>query len=143
MNLIEVTSATQVVFCKEALFAFRPMLQEDSYVNLVMDMIANERFKLVYIPNDNNTKAAAFTGYRTMHFLRTSWQIYIDDLYTDADYRGRGYAGALLDYVDREAAMAGIKTIHLDSGHMLHDAHRLYLNKGYVLGSHHFVKNLK
>jgi len=143
MNLIEVTTREQVAFCKEALFAFRPMLQEETYIDLVMNMIADERFKLVYIPNDDHTKAAAFTGYRTMLFLRTSWQIYIDDLYTDPAYRGRGYAGALLQYVDREAAKAGIKSVHLDSGYMLHDAHRLYLNSGYVLACHHFAKKLE
>ena len=142
MNLIEVTTKEQVAFCKEALFAFRPSLQEATYIDLVMNMIANERFKLVYIPNDDNTKAAAFTGYRTMHQLRTSWMIYIDDLYTDPTYRGRGYAGALLNYVDGEAAKAGIKAVFLDSGHMLYDAHRLYLNKGYVLAAHHFAKKM-
>ena len=34
MNLIEVTTKEQVAFCKEALFAFRPMLQEELYLHL-------------------------------------------------------------------------------------------------------------
>lgn len=130
----------QIAFCKEVLFAFRTNLDEATYIDLIMNMIADETFKLVYIPNEDNTKAAAFVGYRTMHMLRTSWMIYIDDLYTDPAYRGKGYAGALLDYVDREATEAGIPSVHLDSGYMLHDAHRLYLNKGYVLACNHFAK---
>ena len=77
-----------------------------------------------------------------MHTLRTGWMIYIDDLYTDPAYRGRGYAGALLDYVDRHAVAEAIPSVHLDSGYMLHDAHRLYLNKNYVLACNHFAKNI-
>jgi len=140
MNFIEVKTREQIAFCKEVLFAFRTNLDEATYIDLVMNMIANEAFKLVYIPNDNNTKAAAFIGYRTMHTLRTSWMIYIDDLYTDPGYRGKGYAGALLDHVDQEAEKAGIRSVHLDSGYMLHEAHRLYLNKRFVLACNHFAK---
>lgn len=142
MNFIEVKTKEQIAICKEALFAFRPNLEEATYSRLILDMIADERFKLVYIPNENNTGAAAFVGYRVMHLLRTSWIIYIDDLYTDPAYRGKGYAGALLDHVDAEAAKSGMKAVHLDSGCTLHEAHRLYLNKRFSLGSIHFAKKL-
>jgi len=105
-------------------------------------MIDNEQFKLVYIPNRENTGVAAFIGYRVLHMLRTGWMIYVDDLYTDPNFRGRGYAGSLLDYVNIRAMEAGIQTVHLDSGYMLHNAHRLYLNKGYVLACNHFAKKI-
>lgn len=134
------TTREEIAFCKDVLFAFRTNLEESTYIDLILEMIANEKFTLVYIPNEDNTKAAGFVGYRVMHTLRTSWMIYIDDLYTDPDHRGKGYAGALLDYVDQEALEKGIQSIHLDSGYMLHDAHRLYLNKKYVLACNHFAK---
>lgn len=140
MNLITAKTREQVAFCKDALFAFRTNLDETTYIDLIMEMIAKQSFNLVYIPNDDNTGAAAFIGYRTMHLLMTSWTIYIDDLYTDPSYRGKGYAGVLLDHVDQVAAATGIHFVHLDSGYMLHDAHRLYLNKGYVLACNHFAK---
>ncbi len=142
MNFTIAKTRAQIIFCKDVLFTFRTNLEEATYVSLILDMIANETFKLVYIPNDDDTQAAGFIGYRTMHMLRTGWMIYVDDLYTDPAYRGRGYAGALLDYVHREAKEAGIQTVHLDSGYMLHDAHRLYLNKGYVLACNHFSKKV-
>lgn len=140
MNFIVADTREQVAFCKDVLFAFRTNLDESTYIDLVLKMIEDERFKLVYIPSDDNTTAAAFIGYRVMHTLRTSWMIYVDDLYTDPGHRGKGFAGALLDYVDRDAREKGIPSIHLDSGYMLHDAHRLYLNKGYVLACNHFAK---
>lgn len=140
MTFLIAETKEQIALCKEVLFAFRTNLQDETYTDLIMKMIADEHFKLVYIPNDNNTGAAAFIGYRKMHMLRTGSTIYIDDLYTDPEYRGRGCAGALLDYVDQEASAAGIRSIHLDSGYTLYDAHRLYLNKGYVLACNHFAK---
>ncbi|HKG07968.1 MAG TPA: GNAT family N-acetyltransferase [Pedobacter sp.] len=140
MKFVVAETRAQIAFCKEVLFAFRTNLDESTYIDLIMKMIEDERFKLVYIPADDNSKAAAFIGYRVMHMLRTSWMIYVDDLYTGPEYRGRGYAGALLDYVDQKAVAEGIPSVHLDSGYMLHDAHRLYLNKGYVLACNHFGK---
>lgn len=142
MNFTIVKTKEQITFCKDVLFAFRTNLDETTYIDLIMDMISNENFRLVYIPNDDNTKAAGFIGYRVMHTLRTSWMIYVDDLYIDPEYRGKGYAGALLDYVDQKALETGIQSVHLDSGYTLHDAHRLYLNKGYALACNHFAKKV-
>lgn len=142
MNFIEVKTEEQIAFCKEVLFEFREKLNEATYIGLIKNMIANENFSLVYIPNEDNTKAAGFVGYRVIHTLRTGWMIYIDDLYTNPEHRGKGFAGALLDYVDQIAIEKKIETIHLDSGYMLHDAHRLYLNKTYVLACNHFAKKV-
>lgn len=140
MKLLVAKTKDQIEFCKEALFAFRPNLNEKTYIDLTMEMIRDQNFILAFIPDTDYTKAVSFIGYRVMHTLRTGWMIYIDDLYTNPEYRGKGYAGALLEYVDQIAVDLGIRSVHLDSGYMLHDAHRLYLNKGYVLGCNHFVK---
>ena len=139
MQFISATTAAQIACCKEALLDFRKNLQEDSYIQLILEMIAHQGYRLVYIP-DAQGQAAAFIGYRIQHLLMTGWSIYVDDLYTAASYRGAGYASALLDYLDQEAQAAGINFIHLDSGFALHNAHRLYLNKGYALAAHHFAK---
>lgn len=140
MKFIIAKTEEQIAFCKEALFAFRPNLAETTYIDQILKMIAHENFALVYIPNEDGTKVTAFTGYRIMSTLRTGRMIYIDDLYTNPEYRGKGYAGALLDYVDEEAVKAEIASVHLDSGYNLFDAHRLYLNKKYTLACHHFAK---
>src|SRR5688572_30293581 len=103
MNFVVAKTRAQIAFCKDVLFAFRTNLDEATYIDLILKMIADERFTLVYIPANDNTKAAAFIGYRVMHTLRTSWMIYVDDLYTDPANRGKGYASALLDYVDHQA----------------------------------------
>ncbi|WP_176885042.1 hypothetical protein [Dyadobacter soli] len=47
-----------------------------------------------------------------------------------------------VDFKGLQTGEAGIQTIRLDSGYDLHDAHRLYLNKGYVLACNHFARQL-
>ena len=131
-----------IEFCRQVILEFRPNLDEKHFIDQILAMIKNEAFELVYIPTEDKTKAAAFIGFRTMQLLRTGSMIYIDDLFTLPEARGKGYAGALLDYVNRQAETAGIASVHLDSGYMLHDAHRLYLNKGYVLACNHFAKKI-
>lgn len=142
MEIKLVFTAADVAFCKEVILAFRTNLNENGYVNDVLSMIKDQSFKLAYIPNPHNTKAAAFIGYRYMFMLRTGPIIYIDDLYTSPDHRGKGLAAALLDHVFEEAKTNGIQSVHLDSGYTLHPAHRLYLHKGYDLACHHFVKKV-
>ena len=66
-----------------------------------------------------------------------------NDLSTLPEARGKGYGGMLLDYVAELARAAGYDVITLDSGHQRHTAHRLYLNKGFSISSHHFTKKLK
>ncbi|MDR6943740.1 GNAT family N-acetyltransferase [Mucilaginibacter pocheonensis] len=130
----------EINFCKEVILGFRPNLEPETFADQILCMMKSEYFKLAYIPDEGGTKAAAFIGYRTLSTLRTGKMIYIDDLYTDEAHRGKGYAGALLDLVTKEAAQIGAPSVQLDSGYMLHDAHRLYLNKGYFLACNHFAK---
>ncbi|RYE27344.1 MAG: GNAT family N-acetyltransferase, partial [Sphingobacteriaceae bacterium] len=133
MNLTCTKAETlaDVEFCKDAILEFRKNLDPDTVVNQVFQMISNEGFELVFIPDPSSTKAAAFIGYRSLNLLRTGKIIYVDDLFTFPECRGYGYAGTLLNYVAKLAADRGTNAVHLDSGYDLHTAHRLYLNQGY------------
>lgn len=132
----------EIEFCQEAILAFRPNVNEKNLVPEVLQMFG-EGFTLAYISNEEKTKAVAITGYRRMHMLRTGTIIYIDDLYTSPECRGKGYAKTLLDFVYRQGEKEGVKAVHLDSGYMLHDAHRLYLNQGYHLACNHFARMIQ
>ncbi len=129
-----------ILKCKEAIFALRPHLDEAGFVSVVKEMIS-EGYKLAFIEEDN--KAAAAIGYRYLQFLYNGKHFYIDDLSTLPTYRGKGYAGMLLDYVTAEAKKLGYKEIALDSGHHRTDAHRLYLNKKFAIAAHHFTKKIQ
>jgi GNAT superfamily N-acetyltransferase len=136
------STANDIQFCNRALLMFRPMLKENELVVQTLRMM-NEGFKLIYIADEQKNEAAAVLGYRDYEMYRTGRIIYIDDLFTFPEHRGKGYAGALLDHIHQQAAKLGISSVHLDSGYPLHPAHRLYLNKGYVLPCLHFAKSIE
>ena len=125
--------------CREALIALRPHLSGELLISTLEEM-AQEGYMLAFIEADR--KAAAVIGFRYLQFLYNGKHYYIDDLSTLPEYRGRGYAASLIDFVLEKAESAGFKTVTLDSGYQRYDAHRLYLNKGFTLNCHHFSKTL-
>lgn len=134
-------NASDILKCRDALLALRPHLQETDLVSLVTQ-IQNEGYKLAFVETMAG-EAAAICGYRHLQFLFCGNHFYIDDLSTLPQFRGRGYGGALLDFVIAEAKDLGFEVVTLDSGHQRHDAHRLYLNKGFYISSHHFTKRVE
>lgn len=92
--------------------------------------------------DDDGGEAAAAAGFRRLHNLAWGDVLYIDDLSTREGLRRRGHGQALLDAVAKEAARLGCDAVHLDSGHQRHEAHRLYLDAGFRITSHHFVFSL-
>lgn len=130
--------------CFEVMFELRPHLIRENFVQQVREM-EQEGYRLLYVAVEENkiNKVVAVAGYRNMHMLYCGKIIYIDDLSTLPAYRGKGYAGRLLDYIHQLAKDTGKSGVHLDSGYQRNNAHRLYLNKGYVLACHHFSKVLQ
>jgi len=139
MEIREATTREEIEFCGTAILEFRQNLNAGTYVDQILNMMKSG-FRLIYIANEDNSSAAGICGFRIFEMLRTETIIYIDDLFTAPDSRGKGCAGLLLDRVDEIAKENNIKTVHLDSGFTLHPAHRLYLSKKYILACHHFAK---
>lgn len=125
--------------CWEVLKALRPHLDQHNFVDIVLEMIA-EGYQLAFI--EESGKAVAAIGFRYLQFLYNGRHFYIDDLSTLPEARGKGLAGKLIDYVVDLARQNGYDNVTLDSGYHRLDAHRLYLNKGFTLASHHFSKKL-
>jgi len=128
-----------ILKCWDVLKELRPHLEKETYLPLVKDMIS-EGYTLAFI--EDNGIAAAAIGFRYLQFLFVGKHFYIDDLSTLPSHRGKGLGGKLLDFVKDKAAALGYKVITLDSGHHRNDAHRLYLNKGFTISSHHFTKKI-
>jgi GNAT superfamily N-acetyltransferase len=139
MTITQATTDNDISKCWEVMKALRPHLEESNFLNTIRDM-QHEGYKLAFI--EINNKAVSAIGFRYLQYLYNGKHIYIDDLSTLPEGRGKGYAGELLEYVFAYAKEMGFKVVTLDSGHHRHDAHRLYLNKGFTIASHHFVKNI-
>jgi len=128
-----------ILKCKDVIKELRTHIDTENYVELIRKMI-DEGYQLAFI--EENGKAVSAIGFRYLQFLHNGKHFYIDDLSTLPAFRGKGYAGKLLDYVAQLAEEKGFDVITLDSGYQRHDAHRLYLNKGFIITSYHFSKKL-
>jgi len=128
----------QLLRCKAAILNLRPHIADADYLANAKLLLA-EGAKMIYIKAD--TDAPAVAVFRINYYFFRGKNMYIDDLGTLPQSRGKGYAGALLDFMIDYAKQNNCANVHLDSGYGKErwDAHRLYLNKGFHLASHHFV----
>ncbi|CAN5811423.1 hypothetical protein BH10BAC2_BH10BAC2_19910 [soil metagenome] len=139
MEIKIATNEEDILKCWDVIFVLRPHLLEEEFVSTVKEMFT-EGYQLAYI--EENGKAASAIGFRYQQYLYNGKHFYIDDLVSLPETRDKDYAGMLLDYVADLAKEKGYKCVTLDSGHQRHTAHRLYLNKGYSIVAHHFMKAL-
>jgi GNAT superfamily N-acetyltransferase len=101
-------------------------------------------YRVVAAFDPGEEEAAAAAGFRIADNLAWGRFLYVDDLVTRADARGRGHADALMTWVAEEAARAGCDELHLDSGvgPEREDAHRFYFRHRLRIAAYHFVRRL-
>ncbi|AWK84923.1 GNAT family N-acetyltransferase [Azospirillum thermophilum] len=111
---------------------------------IIDTMLRPNGYRLVGIVPKEGEPAACVMGFRLQHSLWLGKSLYIVDIATLPDWRGRGYASHMLDWAAKEAERLDCNALHLDSGvgPDRSDAHRLYMAKRYRIGCHHFVRKL-
>jgi GNAT superfamily N-acetyltransferase len=128
-----------------AMKALRTNLDDaETFIRRVDDVQRAEGYRLVGVFEERSAHAVSVAGFRIAHNLAWGHDVYVDDLSTLADARGRGHARRLLEWLVDEGRRAGCTELHLDSGVGLHraDAHGIYLNAGLVISSHHFARRI-
>jgi GNAT superfamily N-acetyltransferase len=130
----------QITACFPIMKVLRPHLEESAFLPTIRRQQA-QGYHLIYIEAEGVVRSAA--GYRILDFLAWGRVLYIDDLITLPGETRQGYAGALLDWLIQRGRDEGCDQVHLDSGYQRAHAHRLYLNKGFVLACHHFAIDLR
>jgi GNAT superfamily N-acetyltransferase len=138
MNIRTATSKEEILRCTEVMQALRPHLNADNIAPILEGMMTRG-YHLVYVEEDGRAVSAA--GYRFTEHLHWGKAIYVDDLSTLPAARKKGHARALLDFIVEQARKNQCREVHLDSGCIpsRYDAHRLYLNYGFNITSHHFA----
>lgn len=141
MNARLTQSDADIRQCLPAVLALRTQLTAEQAFAQIKSQQTTDGYLLAFIPGE---PAPAVMGYRILNFLHSGKTLYIDDLSTLPTARGRGYANVLLDFAVDTARQAGCHAVSLDSGQHpgRYDAHRLYLNKGFNITSHHFHLSL-
>lgn len=116
---------------------------EAAFVRRVDEVQRPQGYRIVGAFEDDGT-VTAVAGFRVIHNLAWGDCLYVDDLSTHPDARRRGHGRALLEWCAAEGRRLHCTQMHLDSGVGLEraDAHRLYLNTGMRITSHHFAMEL-
>ena len=119
----------------------RPHLKsEDDFVRRIDDVQRPQGYRLVGSFEPGEEDAAAVAGFWASNCLSAGFYLYIDDLVTKEKLRGRGHAGALLEWTFAEASRLGCQCVRLDSATHRHPAHRFYLQHGMDIVSFHFLR---
>src|SRR3954465_12925366 len=125
-----------------ALLELRPQRAPAATLVALADGQRATGYRLVGSFEPGEDDAAAVAGFRVQENLAWGRHLYVDDLITRSDRRGRGHGAALMRWLAKEACRAGCEALHLDSGvgPEREDAHRLYFNAGLRISSYHFQR---
>lgn len=132
-------SDADIESCFPVYLALRPHLVRVEFVPQIRRQ-QRQSFKIVALRQDGAIRSAA--GFRLAEFTAWGRVLYIDDLTTLPEQRSKGFGALLLDWLIAHAREHNCNAVHLDTGYGRHDAHRLYLNKGFRLSSHHMSVEL-
>jgi GNAT superfamily N-acetyltransferase len=131
-----VSTDTEVEQCFEAFKALRPHITRDSFLPQVRRQ-QQQAYQIVGVRLGDTVTTAA--GFRLAEFLAWGKILYIDDLTTLPEFRGRGYGDTLMKWLIAFAKEHQCRAVHLDTGFARHAAHRLYLRMGMHFSSHHLA----
>lgn len=137
--IIEVNTDQQISNCYAAMKHLRPHLVEADFLAKIRRQY-QQGYQIACIEVDGGV--ASLAGFRFVETMAWGNILYIDDLITHPSSLKKGYAGQLLDWLAELAKSRHCDEVHLDSGYQRSHAHRLYLNKGFQMVSHHFSKTI-
>ncbi len=136
IELLIAETDREIEQCFDAFKVLRPHLEMGTFLKQVRRQ-QRESYQILALREDGKILSAA--GFRFAEFLAWGTVLYIDDLTTLPEFRGRGHGDRLLSWLIDHAKSRGCKGVHLDSGYARHAAHRLYLRKGLHLDCHHLA----
>lgn len=112
MNFRELTADAELSAAFPLMSALRDRIKEDTFLAEVRRQQI-EGYRL-YGAFDGD-RLVSLAGVRRTHTLARGEHLFVDDLVTVADERGKGHGTALLAWLAARAAEQGVKRIHLDS----------------------------
>ena len=135
----------ETALATRALLELRPgAAPAESLADTIDGVLRPGGYRVLASFEDGDRDAAAVAGFRISESLAWGRHVYVDDLVTAADKRGRGHADRLFEWLLAEAAREGCAQFHLDSGvgPERADAHRFYFRHGMRITAYHFVRGI-
>ena len=132
---------TDIARCFAVMRQLRPHLADEAeFITRVRRQGAQERWRLIFVEEDG--AVAAVAGFRILECLHSGRTLYVDDLVTDQDRRGRGHGERLMTFMAQVARDEGCETLSLDSGTQRTGAHKFYARLGLPITSFHFARKI-
>ncbi|HNQ21895.1 MAG TPA: GNAT family N-acetyltransferase [Phycisphaerae bacterium] len=131
-----VRSTEDVSRCYPVMAQLRPQLSHAEFCAQVARQQADGGYELAMLELGGVPVAVA--GYRHLYAVPYHRFLYVDDLVTAAEWRGRGWGATLFDHLVEYARQAGCLEVQLDSGLWRSDAHRFYFRQGMHIAAFHF-----
>jgi len=112
MEFRELTSDADLAAAFPLMSALRDRIKEETFLAEVRrQQIEGDRLSGAY----QGERLLSLAGVRRTHTLARGEHLFVDDLVTVADERGKGHGTALLAWLAARAAEQGVKRIYLDS----------------------------
>jgi GNAT superfamily N-acetyltransferase len=131
----------------EVLLELRPQYEHaDAIAKTLRELTRSQGLRVFGAHIGDDPIAAAAATVRLQTSLSQGRFLYVDDLVTRGNMRGRGLAGRLMGRVDELAVEAGIPgKVQLDSGVGDHRAaaHAFYGGRGMWIAGFHFMQRVK
>jgi GNAT superfamily N-acetyltransferase len=108
----ELTTDRDLIAAFPLMASLRDRIREDTFLAEVRrQQVEGYRLHGAF----DGDRLLALAGVRRTHTLARGEHLFVDDLVTAADERGRGHGRALLAWLAERAAESGIRRVHLDS----------------------------
>jgi GNAT superfamily N-acetyltransferase len=128
--------------CFAVMRQLRPHLHDEAdFLVRARRQMGHDKWQLIYV-EDEGGAVAAVSGFRVLECLSSGKTLYVDDLVTAEDRRGRRFGEALMAWMEQAARDQGCETLSLDSGTQRTGAHKFYFRLGLPITSFHFAKKL-
>ncbi len=116
----------------------------DAVANFIDNHLRPAGYRLAGTFEDDPHSAVSVIGFRERWATAYGHYLYVDDLSTVVEARGRGHADALMQWAIAEALQLNCEALHLDSsvGSDRAPAHRLYMRNHLRITAHHFAVEL-
>ncbi|KMM38470.1 GNAT family N-acetyltransferase [Guptibacillus hwajinpoensis] len=127
LRIKELHSKAEIIEAFPVMKQLRAHLDEDTYLDLVLEAKEIDRYKMFALINGE--EIVAVTGFKPMTTLYYGRFVWVCDLVTNDNERSKGYGEKLLTYVHNWAKENKYESVALSSGLQRKDAHRFYENK--------------
>jgi GNAT superfamily N-acetyltransferase len=134
------TTDADIEECFPVFALLRPHLKQETFLTQVRRQ-ETQGYRVITLHSEGKVQSVA--GFRLAEFLVWGKVLYIDDLSTLEEARGKGFASLMIDWLVQYARETNCQSVQLDTGFSRHDTHRLYLKKGFHLHCHHLALTLE